>query len=243
MTDRIAEGRRWLDTALAQPGWHDPVARARALSAAGTLAWRQREYQLASDLHGQALVLQDQTGDAVGAGFSLNHLGVQALEQQDYETADAYFKRAVARSDDPRIRMLVLLNSAEVARADEDPERAALLLEACTRIAVQVGDEWEAAQATNNLGLVMVETGHLDQAASGLRDALARARRLGDRGLLGSCVGGLATFASAVDQPARSARLSGAADALLESIGEKLSPVDVNVFAKGRSVARAALGE
>ena len=116
MTDGIAEGRRWLDAALALPGWRDPVARAQALSAAGTLAWRQREFAAASDLHGQALVLQEQAGDQLAAAFSLNHLGVQAMEQQDYETADQYFRRAEARSDDPRIRMIVLLNSAEVAR-------------------------------------------------------------------------------------------------------------------------------
>ena len=44
-------------------------------------------------------------------------------------------------------------------------------------------------------------------------------------------------------QPARAARLYGAADALHESIGETLSPHDASFHAIGRARARTALGE
>jgi predicted ATPase/class 3 adenylate cyclase len=242
ITARPGEGRRWLDAALGRPGGQDPLVRARALSAAGTLAWRQRDYASATARHAEALALQRQAGDDDGAAFSLNNLGVQALEQQDYATARVLFEQAQALATEARVTAYLLLNLGEVAKGLGEVARGVELLEECVRLCGEIGDAHALAQATINLGLAQIAAGDLELAARWLGEGLARSRTTPDRGLAAHCLGGLASLAVATSQPERAARLMGTARRLQDSIGEIVSAHDGASSTATLARAREALG-
>jgi hypothetical protein len=103
MTDRITEGRRWLEMVLAKSEGQVSPARARALSGAGTLAWRQGDFDTATARHAAALTVQRSIGDSDGAAFSMNNLAVQALDQNDHENAQRLLEEARRLSTDRRV--------------------------------------------------------------------------------------------------------------------------------------------
>ena len=219
---RYREGQAWLTAALSKADDHDLLARARALSGLGTLAWRQGDLASATELHGEALALQERAGDDVGAAFSLNNLGAQALDREDYETAETYFERATDRTLDPRVRTYVLINSGEVAKHRREHDRAVKLLGEAMDLAAQVADEWLLAGALVNLGLVAVAAGDLPLAAGSLADGLGRASRLRDRCEVALALDGSARLALAMNRPRLAAQVLGAAEALRDAIGAVL---------------------
>jgi predicted ATPase len=243
ITSRIDEGRRWLDAALAMPGDQDPAVRARALSAAGTLAWRQGDYEAASEHHQEALRLQLQVGDVNGAAFSLNNLGVQASDQQDYERAVPLLERARGMSTEPRIRAIVLHNLAEAARGVGDHSCASGLLAECVQLSAGIGDEMLLGQATINLATVTLLSGDLPGAVGQYESALGRVRKLRDDSTSARYVLSLVPLCFATNQPEAAVRLHGAAMALHERIGEVVTEHDLQVTAPWLSDVRSSLGE
>jgi predicted ATPase/class 3 adenylate cyclase/Tfp pilus assembly protein PilF len=241
-TERLGEGRRWLETALDLPGPQDPAARARALSGAGTLVWRQGDNVEASVLHEQALALYREVGDTDGTAFSLNNLGVQAAEQKDYETADRYFQAAGGLGQDPRVAAYVLVNSGEVARLRGDHQRALRVITEGVEVSRRIGDEWLLTGALINLGRVSLAAGELTPAVGFIEDALERAHRLRDRYLIAQCVEGVALLASATHRPEHAARLFGVSDALYTSLGAPRNAMDVPAYDAAVAEVRMTLG-
>jgi tetratricopeptide (TPR) repeat protein len=93
----VSEGRRWLEHALSQSS-AAPAARAKACTGAGTMAWRQGDYERATVFHEDALVLYRSLGDKRASIFALNNVGVQALCRGDYERAVPVLEEALALS-------------------------------------------------------------------------------------------------------------------------------------------------
>ncbi|MCB0084928.1 MAG: AAA family ATPase, partial [Caldilineaceae bacterium] len=75
MRGHVGEGRQWLTAMLAQAPEIPPLIRAKALSAAGTLAEAQSDYAQAVTLQQEALTLRRAYGDQTGVAVSLNNLG------------------------------------------------------------------------------------------------------------------------------------------------------------------------
>jgi hypothetical protein len=82
-------GRRWLDAALAAAGGAPPPVRARALAAAGQLAYLQCDYAASADRLEGARQLFDDLADALGVAGVLQSLGCVAREQGDYARSRA----------------------------------------------------------------------------------------------------------------------------------------------------------
>ena len=242
-TGRFREGQEWLTAALSQEGDHAPLVQAEALSGLGTFAWRQGEFATATELHAEALALQERAGDDAGAAFSLNNLGAQALGRDDYELAEAYFERASSRTVDLRVRAYVLVNSGEVAKHRREHDRAVQMLREAMDLAARLADEWLLAGAVVNLGLVAVLTGDLPLAAESLGDGLRLASRLRDRCEVALSLDGLAQLALAIGRPRLAAPALGAAGGLRDAIGAVQSTQDAPDRNAALAAARAALGE
>jgi hypothetical protein len=83
----------------------------------------------------------------------------------------------------------------------------------------------------------------LESAAALLGEAFELAREVGDKGCIVLCLAGLGGVAAAKGEPEHAAGLLGAAEALGDSIGGLLHPVNEREFQHWVSDVRAELGE
>ena len=119
-----AEGRTWLEPALAASRGQESTMRANALIGAGVLAFMQGDYAASFAFHEESLALHRRLGDAPSVAFALSNLGNVAVELEDYERARACHEEA-----------------AELLRVlGNEPEQAAASLHLAD-IADRLGDE------------------------------------------------------------------------------------------------------
>jgi len=244
---RFLEGSRWLEAALRQSGHTEAATRAPVLTEAGTFAWHRGDYELAGELHGQALALYRRLGDEGGVAFSLNCLGNQQSEKGDQERAVPLLEEALAlsrRIGDRRTIAYALHNLAEVARHRGDYEQAKILGLESLALLREMADKWQLARITGWLGMVTVYNSDDHDAAAGfLKESLALNREIGSWEYVAYCLEGFAGLAGARTQGARAARLWGAAEALRRTISAPLPPADQPDYDRSMAAARAGLGE
>ena len=247
LSGHLSEGRRWLEAALASSSDAPPTpARAKALARAGWIAWEQGDYERSVALSEQSLALSRELEDEAGALAALSNLGWAALLGNDLTLATALGEEAVtlgrALADGGGVaRALLIVGLAAVARGDY--KRAVALHEESLELAREAED-----------GLAMaLSLGMGTFASLGLGDD-RRARALCEEGLRLSLqprvmnvtafhLHASAALASSQGRPARSAKLWGAAESVRETIGAKLSPVELEVYGPYIDSARTRLEE
>jgi predicted ATPase/transcriptional regulator with XRE-family HTH domain len=247
----LAEGRRWCNAALAGGESGSLAARAKALNAAGVLAYRQGDCARALALHGENLALRRELGDKEGIAHSLNNLGLITHDQGDLERAAALHTESLTLKrelGDKRGIAGSLNNLGLLAHAQGDLARAATLHEDSLVLERELGDKRGIAHSLDNLGLVALGQGDLERAAALIGESLTIERTLGDRrGIAGSLDNlGLVAYrqgdhTGSGAQFAESLRLShdlGARDVLCEAL-EGLAWVRV---ATGQAILAARLG-
>lgn len=90
------EGRAWLAALLAPNGSAPPTQRARALRAAGALAYYQADLLAAEQQLRRALALFQEVGDLHGISRALRNLSVVLGEQSKFAEARAYAEESLA---------------------------------------------------------------------------------------------------------------------------------------------------
>jgi predicted ATPase/Tfp pilus assembly protein PilF len=88
----LREGREWLRKALAQGGGASAVTRAKALNAAGMLAWRQGDYAAARPLYEQCIALRAKAGNYAPIAAALVNLADMLIDDGDIEAASPLLK-------------------------------------------------------------------------------------------------------------------------------------------------------
>jgi non-specific serine/threonine protein kinase len=179
---RLSEGRAWHERALALGGKLGP-ARARALSAAATLARRQGDYGRAEALYRESLAIYRAIEDRASIGSALNNLGVMAMQRGDLAEAAALYEDALAafRAQNDRTRMAAVLNNLGMAaRRREEFSRATELYQEALELHRALGDQRGMGLALNNLGVVAYDQGEVARAAGLYDEALAVFRALDD---------------------------------------------------------------
>ncbi len=96
MRGYVSEGRQWLDSALVRSSHASSSARAKALSAAGTLARMQGDYARAVSLHEEAVSLWRSIGEKEPLSTVLSKLGDEVLQQGQVERALALLEESLA---------------------------------------------------------------------------------------------------------------------------------------------------
>ena len=234
------EGRKWLQNALSRGGGASAAARARARAGAGLLAWRQGDYESSVAHYQESLSLFRELGDFSGTGHVLQTLGMIAMYRGDYERAETLLAESLTwcqRAGDKR-RMAVSLNAlGETARCQGDYVSARASYEESLVLRRVVEDGRGLAISLGNLGHVMLHHGDAPQAARFFREALELAQGLMYKVGIAEYLAGLGGVAVAEGRYARAARLLGAAQALLNLLGARLTPADMAEY--GRSVASA----
>ncbi len=180
----LAEGRQWCARILAKESAAAPtLAYAKALRAAGSLAWNQTDFRTARALLEQSLAIFRELRDREGTARSLNTLGNVAIEQGDYPAARAMYEESLAiwRELGDRSGMAGLLcNLGLIAHEGGDFTAARALSEEGLAIARELGDHGRIADSLNNLGSVAIEEGDYPAARALNEESLAIGRQLGD---------------------------------------------------------------
>jgi tetratricopeptide (TPR) repeat protein len=242
----LAEGRRWLDDALARGASEPSELRARALHAASSLATRQGDYDRAAELSEQSLALWEELGDVSGTARSLLSLGTVAAEQGDQERAISLSERAAElyrESGDRRGHALAVSNLGGIALERGEYAKAASLSEQAYGLFETLEDSEGMAFALVNQGYAALSEHEHERALVLLRQALRRVAELEFRDVIGYCFEGLAAVLAFTGQPDPAARLLGAAEALRESLGVDLAPAERETHEETAAAVRAALGE
>ena len=253
MRAHFTEGRRWLERLLddsAGPGnsMLDAV-RAKAYTGAGTLAWHQGDYEAGRRLHGAALALYRVLEDRPGVAFALNSLGAQDLQQGNVAQAAGLFEESLALArelGDKRLVSFTIHNLAEVARVTGDYARADLLYRESLSLFQERGELWGVAVNLRWMGEVARLQAQYEQATALYRESLTLCQQLGEKAVITECLEGFAAVAGAQGgqtASSRSARLWGAAEALRESIGVPIPPVDRVMYEQALATSRARADE
>ncbi|MDP9365540.1 MAG: tetratricopeptide repeat protein, partial [Chloroflexota bacterium] len=180
----VAEGRRWLDAALAAGGEPLDPWDARARRAAGRMVREQGDYDRATALLTEALRLYRRLGDAAGAAGALDDLGIVALYRCDHERASTLHEESLAlfeALEDAHGVNEALGNLGLIALEHGDGERARELFARGLEGRRAVGDRRGEAVALQNLGWAALHQGNPVEAVDISRQSLELYRAVADR--------------------------------------------------------------
>jgi non-specific serine/threonine protein kinase len=242
----VREGRLRLAQLLDASASAEPsVARARALYAAGYLAFAQASADEARQLLQASVDLAREVGDPWSHGYALQGLGHAALIAGDIDQARVLYSERleVARAQQDDYGLAQALNAlGEVARCSGDIPRARAWYEQSLTLRRHLGDTRGVSMSLSNLGHVALAEGDLAAARSAFSESQQLAAEVGSQYGGAICLSGLAGVAVRERDAETAARLLGAADAILERDGISMEPADLQSHSRAVAEARAALG-
>jgi predicted ATPase len=217
----VSEGRARLAELLSRAGKDaaPSVAQARALHAAGYLAFAQAAADDARQLLSASLDVKRQVGDAWSQSYALHGLGHAALLQGDFSTARSLYgeRLTIAQAQHDEYALGQVLNAlGEVARCLDEVSQAHHFYTKSLAVRRKLGDTRGVAMVATNLGQVAIVQGDVAGARALLAEGLESLGRLGHRYGQAVCVSGLAALALAEGYPPLAARLLGTVSAALE---------------------------
>jgi len=180
----LREGRTWIESALAAVP--DPPAnlRAKALYAAGVIAWRQGEFQTAAGMGEQSLHISRDITDRWGMANALFLLEMVARTQGDYAKAATLMEESLSlfrAVNDTWGVATALLGLGAIMRLRGEHRPAAHNCEESLRLFRGLQDFSGVAASLYSLGLVALEQGDLARASDLAMEALTLARTQDDR--------------------------------------------------------------
>jgi predicted ATPase/transcriptional regulator with XRE-family HTH domain len=228
----FAEGRRWLDAALAMPGPAAASLRAKALWAAAALAFPQGDHERMATRAAEAYELAQQSGDPMDLRNALTVSGMVAMVNGRYADALEPLRESVAIC-----RRLGLswqlgtsyLNLGTALLHAGFREDAEAVLHDGLHVYRELGDEVFAARINNTLAHASLSRGDIAEADRLAREALSSAAHYGEQQGIGDGLQTLAAVAAARSDRDRAATLEGAASAVREKIAARPGPFDVAI--------------
>ncbi|MCA1597832.1 MAG: tetratricopeptide repeat protein, partial [Chloroflexi bacterium] len=170
------EGRRWIARVLERGADAHPVrARARALFAAGDLAWRAGEQGHATAYLEESLTLFDALGDRQGRTQALHTLGHVAREQGDFARATTLYEECLTVFEEVGDKVWAawtLCDLGIVAERQGDYTQARLRFKKSLRRFREVGDTYAIGATLVFLADLEYDQGDYTQATERYEEAL-----------------------------------------------------------------------
>jgi non-specific serine/threonine protein kinase len=195
----VSEGRGWLEAALALRSAAPHEVQARALNAAGQLAFRQGDFDYERQLHEEALLLFQQAEDEIGIAHTLNYLATNDMERGQYESAERRLEQAleISRNANDELGTANTLarlgslawdhdNDADASRYHGESLRIYRKLDMPLSIAFESLRVGDAERMLDNV----------EVACTHYQETLSIAKSLGHRGLVGASLKSLGLLAS-----------------------------------------------
>jgi predicted ATPase/tRNA A-37 threonylcarbamoyl transferase component Bud32 len=221
----IREGRMFLERAmLLQEKVAQPI-RARALAAAGELAFAQDDLERAEMLGSESLALFRALGDQHGAAASLDLLGGIAWIQNAYVLARTYYEEAIALfqqigDDWGRGRCLQVV--ARVCNAQGDYAEAGTLLEESLEIYQALGDKKRLSWGLQLLARVLFASqSDLFEAYALAKQSMEICRELGDKPGLAYALSPLGEILAQQGKSAQARILAEESVSIFKELGDK----------------------
>jgi len=212
----------------------------------GMLAASEGGHPTARALRDRTLAVAREAGDRSAIAARLTTLARLAWREGDTNTARAWLEENVrlCRELGERWARAHALNVlGDLSRATGEDQRAAASYEESLRLFRELDIRDGEASVLHNLGYVAHRLGEEQRAAALFQDALRLFWKLGDRRGIAECLVGMAGVWRAVGQAERAARLVGAAEALLDAAGARVSASNQSGYARDLAAVRARLGE
>jgi predicted ATPase len=243
---QIREGRAWLAPILAKPdAGADPLMHARAVAAAGGLAYWQGDIVDAGRWYDVALGIDRELGDPARIGDDLRNLGFIAMLTRDMPAAVRLFGEAVEQLEttgDPFALAEARASYGVSLALSGDAEAARGYLEASCAVMLELGVLPRAADNSNALGIIYRRLGDTELAIAMSRQALELIEQLGDATRAPFMLDSAAALALERGQTADGVRIASAAAHLRTVVGGALPNFldDIPALLAG---ARADLGD
>jgi predicted ATPase/DNA-binding SARP family transcriptional activator len=218
----LADGRRMLEAALVRESSVSPELRAKVLNGLGTLAGEQGDFPAAKQALEESLAIARSLDAAHAIATALANLGNIDLFEGEYAAARAKLEETAHRwreLGELRLLAISLENLGCIALAEDRLDEAARLLAESETVARKAGSERTVAGTLAARARALVLLGDLEDAAALLQESAEIGRALAEPHAIADALDGFAGLAAVGGDAERSAVLSGAADAVWDSIG------------------------
>ena len=237
MRGMLREGAATVGRILAVPDPEGhPQARAKALEAAGSIAYWRAEMTQALEYYGASLELCREIGDRAPIANALYNLGFPTLVTKvDVGKSRAAFEEALAMyrelgDQEMMARVLWGLGNAYYFADDNVAARDALLED--VQLLRGMSDPFSLAWAQHTLGLAFANLGEAMTRSEPLwREAMAHFVRVGDVSGITLMLGDFGILATAKGDLLRAVRLNAAADRLALAGGTGLGSLEARITA------------
>jgi predicted ATPase/DNA-binding XRE family transcriptional regulator len=223
----FAEGRRWMEEALAEGSALPAPLRAKALFLAGIMAQGQNDFRSAEPLIEESLMLFRGLGDKSGAAYALGGAALMAVDQGQRRRAAILFEEAAdlcLEAGERWSAAYMLCYSSMVWLEKGDHARAKQLAQRGLTLSREAGDRYGTSVALYRLGMAAQAECDHERARQLFEEGLTLSSEAGNDINVTHCLEGLAAIDGAEGRIVRAARLWGAAEALLEQTGVGASP-------------------
>jgi tetratricopeptide (TPR) repeat protein len=218
----LREANRWLSEALARGANQPPRLRAPALYALASVASSQGDVERGSELSSQGLALYRELDDTSGVAKALSVVADCVERRGDRGRARSLREESVElfrHIGDKQGLAIMIGNLGYAAFKEGDLERAMRLTEQTVAIQREIGDLEGLAVSLQNLAFIGLVEGRYEEATPLLEEALALAEELGYALVVVYCLEGIARAAAVRGDAPQAARLLGATETALDSIG------------------------
>jgi non-specific serine/threonine protein kinase len=223
----LAEGLHWLDRAFGRSVSSSPAQQAQALMSLGSIVFFLGDFERAQALLEESARLAQPATDPATAAFALGLLTMVAMERGNFGAAATWASEAVAAArtaDTPWLGALPMSYFAYEALYAGDIGRAGRLHEEVLALLRARGELWGIAITLYDLALVRNVQQRHEEARALCREGITIGRQFGDQRAIAWCLGMMAGAEAAEGRASRAARLRGAMEGLLASIGAGVQP-------------------
>jgi predicted ATPase/class 3 adenylate cyclase len=247
MHGNLAEGRAVLDELLARPDAAKlTVARARALSALGGLAYWQSDMAAAERAYVEGLDIQRSLDDPLGLVEALYNVGYVHAVANRHDEARTMYEEAleIANRVGDRAWLVRMREALAFLMFHMGEFEAARTLQRENLEGFRAaGESFRAAMGTGFLSYLEVKAGRYEEGRALQREALRIFRDAGDMHWTVRMLVMAAVSAVAVNEFTTAAKLVGAYDALREPLGPVATPIKTLNLDDPAVEAREAMGD
>lgn len=226
----LTEGRKWLKAALERASQNTTASvRFKLLNGLGLAARQQGDNLAARKFYEEGLAAGRAANDLRQIAQSTKGLGVVAYLQVDFPAAQKFIKEglAIERELNDKFGIARSLNIlGELSRMKGDNAAAHPLFEESLEIFRQFGNSEGVSGTLNNLAAIAYGESDFAAARSYYVEALTTAHELGEKIILSFSLDGFAALAAESGESERAAKLAGAAERLLETVGFEIELAD-----------------
>jgi predicted ATPase/DNA-binding CsgD family transcriptional regulator len=220
---------------------------AHTLSDLAGMLTQQGEYDRAHTLLEESLSIHREQGNTRGIAYSLRALALTYfVSKDDLARVSSLLKESLVLSQklgDKSALARCLSHMALVALQHGDVMRAHELAEESMTLHREVGEAWGISWVLSIIAKVEASQGKHETALALYKESLAIARKIDSKLNIAVCLESMASILTTQGELNRATRFWGAAEALRETIGAPIWPVERASYERSVAAARSRLGE